>query len=199
MKKVIRISTIVIIFSALLIATIATISLSYAGQGTQGKVISGSASILTTAPCRSEPETCIMDRLVDLDGDLVDDYLMTTRQVLHTVTGILEGMGFGTQTITQDLNTNKAYARSLDTFTGTVGDSEPGSFSWVTTFVSDRSQAPDLIQWEGNIVIVEGSGTGGLEGICGGGTYQGSGNAIDGFISTSNYEFRFGDACRGNN
>ena len=52
--------------------------------------------------------------------------------------------------------------------------------------------------WVGKLSVVEGTGTFGLEGICGGGTFSGEGSPSTGFATTYDYEFRFGNDCNSN-
>lgn len=199
MKKFMRITYVAIVASALLIAGIATVSLSYAGQGTKGKVISGPSTSILTVWCRppASTEGCFDLRTVDLDGDDVDDIRIYSRHVVAEPTGVMEGVNVMHQTIIIDLATNTGTGRFTGIFTGTVGDSEPGSMMLTGAWTTDRSEFP-FVSWEGNLQVVDDTGMGGLTGVCGGGSYQGSGGGGEPFIGTSNYEFRFGDACRSN-
>jgi hypothetical protein len=200
MSRITLISTILIILSAILITGITAINLSYAGQGTQSKVISGPAAAILTFWCNppASTEGCFDLRTIDLDyDDGVDDTQIYSRHVISEVTGILEGNHIMHQTVKVDLTTNVQYGQFTSIFTGTVGESESGSMMITGAFTTDRSEFP-LITWESNLQTVEGSATGDLTGVCGGGNYQGSGGGGTPFTSTSNYEFRFGDACNGN-
>lgn len=199
MKTITRNIYVVIAASTILLASFAAVvSPSIASNDddddkdkTKGKVISGPSSASTSVPCSAPDVDCIAVRTV---GNLE----ITTRILVTTYTGVLEGTAVSMQTITENTDADTTFATATGTFTGTVGDSEPGAFSMTVTLTSDRSAwraGTGPITFEGKVVVIEGSGQGGLEGICGGGFFEGSGPP---FVSTSNYEFRFGDACRSN-
>lgn len=171
----------VILLSTIIAATGLPIVVSKDGQG---RTIKGSVASKVTLV------QVIADNYVDLDGDGVDDLRITTRLLVATHTGVMEGTSTVVQTITEDLHTNIARATATNNFYGKIGDSEPGALTSITTLISDRSD-PNLYKFYGSMAVVEGSGLGGLEGICGGGGYQGAGPPAGPFTVTSHYEFRF--------
>jgi hypothetical protein len=80
-------------------------------------------------------------------------------------------------------------------FIGTIGDSEQGTFK---AYLAGETN-PNLGYNKGlraKLTVIEGSGTGGLVGICGGGTVKGL-EPAPGQISNATYEyqFQFGEAC----
>jgi hypothetical protein len=80
------------------------------------------------------------------------------------------------------------------TFWGTVGDSAPGLYSFISTITIDTTVAP--APTTGNLVIVQGSGQGGLTGICGTETFTGTVNLATGAGSfTYDLEAQFGSSC----
>jgi len=122
-----------------------------------------------------------------------------SRYAVSSFTGSFVGTAVSLQTIARDdVVEKKAFQTNVGSIWGKLGDLE-GSFSSITHVVVDRSQCPcppGLTPIEGNLVVVEGSGKGELEGICGGGTIKsslplGSGTDYD-FI------FRFGEDCKAN-
>lgn len=162
-----------------------------------GGTVSGPASTVATLPCftGADPDPdCIKDRKVDLDGDGTPDVRITTRQtIVEFLPGsVLVGKLVGVQTIWEDLHARVAHAEFSGIFSGTVGDSEPGSMVMGSSLVSDRSEAPAHFAFSFTYTVLQGSGLLGLEGICGGGLGSGEGPP---FLSNSQYEFRFGSSC----
>ena len=143
---------------------------------------------------QSDSEAIIVDvmadKYIDLDGDGVDDVRVTTRRLIVEFTGVMDGTATGLQTIHQDLHTNRARATNIFTFYGRVGTSEPGAMTIIFTRTSDRSD-PNLYKFDGTMVVIEGSGLGGLEGISGGGFSLGEGPAAGPFTITARYDFHF--------
>jgi len=89
-------------------------------------------------------------------------------------------------------------ASGTGTFWGTVGDSKPGFYTFIDTFTIDTTQTPAPVT--GNLVIVQGSGMGGLVGICGTETFQGAVNLATGAgVFTYNLEAQFGNSCSQSN
>lgn len=174
-----------LLISVILISTIiAAVGLPIvASGGEQGRTVSGPAEFEATIV------DVIADSYVDTDGDGVDDLRITTRRLVLEYTGVLDGTGIALMTITQDLHTNIARASTIINYYGRVGDSEPGAMTMIVTLISDRSGP--IYKAHGSIVAVEGTGVGGLEGICGGGTYQVEGPPAGPFTATAYYEFRF--------
>ncbi len=137
-----------------------------------------------------------------------------SRYNVSTFAGSLEGTSVTWSTVlrtdnfpSEDALAKKAFQTNIGTFVGTLDRSEPGSFSSITHTVVDRACRfqpvpcqPGQIPAEGKFVVVEGSGMGGLEGICGGGSFK---SVLDGGLSTGvtefDFTFRFGKDCRANN
>ncbi len=159
-----------------------------------GGIVSGTFAALVLVPCNDPDIECIQDHFIDVDGDGVDDLRITTRTIIATITGEMNGNRISIQQITQDLETNIATAVAMGEFVGTIGDSEPGAFREIITLLSDRSQAPAFFQFSGTSSVVAGSGTGGLKGICGATTLEGSGPP---FVTVNSFDFAFGAACEG--
>jgi len=151
----------------------------------QGPTISGSVTETSQAALPN-----VADRNVDFDGDGVNDYQIMTRLLVTKVTGVMEGYRGCTLTSTEDLHTHIARATFTATFWGTVGDSKPGAMTYIGTLVTDKSNPA---QWviTGRNVVVEGSGSGGLEGITGYGVSIAKGPAAGPFAGDSKWEFRF--------
>ncbi len=194
-----KIGYVAIVTSIIGVAGIAIVSLSYAAPGTKGRIISGSASNEVFAPCLFD-QNPIMNRTVDFDGDGTDDFILRTCQIISDwYEGVVLGTATGVQQYTINLNTGSSDFTNYLTFTGTVGDSEPGTMTLISTGSLDVSEFP-ILSWKGTHVVLEGSGSGGLEGICGGGTYEGGRPGPPGTPAITNFEceFRFGDVCRGN-
>ena len=127
-----------------------------------------------------------------------------SRYSVSTYTGSLDGTTLSVQTIARDDVVNKrAFQTNMGSFWGTLDGSKPGSFSLIAHVVADRSRCvrgvpcpPSLVPIEGTFVVVEGTGMGALEGICGGGTLHTSPTGIG---SDYDYSFRFGQDCKANN
>lgn len=126
-------------------------------------------------------------------GNLV----VLSRYALSTYGGSLQGKTLTLQTVVRDdpvgFQTNTGH------FWGTLEGSKPGSFSFIVHNVVDRTDCPcppGLAPFEAKFVVVEGTGSGALEGICGGGTLKTDGTP---FAATEyNYTFRFGKDCKAN-
>ena len=121
-----------------------------------------------------------------------------TRAFLDTYTGGLSGTDSALQQRIENSLTSRSQTSSIGPFTGTVGDSAPGSFTWIASLTGDTSGCPcppGTITLTGNLVVVAGSGQGGLADICGGGTVTGSGDAVNGFTTTYDFTFQFGASC----
>lgn len=179
----------------LLLATVALLALLMpacivpAVTPTPVPTISGPAQMVTKVVA---PDIAVRD--VDINGDGINDYQITTRIVATTYTGLMVGNATGLGTSTQDLRTKITRSSLTLTFWGTVGDSKPGTMALNVTLVGDASN-PNLYTFASKVVVLEGSGRDGLEGISGGGLVQGQGPSTAGpFTLTSNFEFRFGGA-----
>ena len=127
------------------------------------------------------------------------DLSITLRYVVLAFTGSLEGTAVNQQSIVRDdVVQKKSFVTATGTFFGTLEGSEPGSFSFIVHNVIDRSACPcppGITPSAGKFVVVEGTGSGGLEGICGGGTFV-SPTALG---STYEHTYRFGKDCKANN
>lgn len=128
-----------------------------------------------------------------------------SRYNLITFRGSLEGGGLSLQTITRDdVVAKKAWLTNIGTFFGSLDGSEPGSFSFITHAVTDRTACvrdvacpSSLTPTHGKVIVIAGTGQDGLAGICGGGTFD----RPRGEPATSSYDFtfRFGKDCKANN
>ncbi|MCS4537798.1 MAG: DUF3224 domain-containing protein [Thaumarchaeota archaeon] len=127
------------------------------------------------------------------------DLDIRSRYAVSTYTGSLVGTAVSVQNIARDdVVEKKAFQTNTASFWGTF-NGKSGSFAYIIHIVTDRSACPcppGLIPFEYRLVVVEGTGTGGFEGICGGGT----GTRPSG-IGPSSYDFtfRFGKDCKANN
>ncbi len=139
----------------------------------------------------------------NIGDQTVGNLNILSRYAVSSLTGSFVGTAVSLQTIARDdVVEKKAFQTNVGSIWGTLDDLK-GSFSSITHVVADRSQCvlgvpcpASLIPIEGNLAIIEGTGKGELEGICGGGTIKsalplGSGTAYD-FI------FRFGEDCKAN-
>ncbi len=108
------------------------------------------------------------------------------------------------QTIARDdVTEKKAFQTNTASFWGTLNGLD-GGFSTVAHVVADRSQCvlgvpcpASLIPLEGKLVIIEGTGTGELEGICGSGSLK----SLVPPDSGTEYHLmlRFGKDCKASN
>ena len=90
-----------------------------------------------------------------------------------------------------DVFKHKGFQTNPGTFWGTLAGSGPGSFSFIAHLVANRALPGAPI--DGRFVVVEGTGIGGLEGICGGGIFTTGSAGTD-----YDYTFRFGRDCKAN-
>ena len=121
------------------------------------------------------------------------DLVILSRYSLSTYAGSLQGTTLALQTVVRDdAVEKKAFQTNTGFFWGTLEGFEPGSFSFIVHNVVDRSNLP-ATPFEAKFVVVENTGSGGLEGICGGGILKtvGAGTEYD-------YTFRFGKDCKAN-
>jgi len=134
----------------------------------------------------------------------VGDLQILSRYAVNSFTGSLVGTSVSLQTVARDdMVEKKAFQTNIASFWGTL-DGLKGSFSTIAHVVADRSQCvlgvpcpPSLIPIEGQLVIVEGTGKGDLEGICGGGTFKSL--VLPDSGSEYEFNFRFGKDCKANN
>lgn len=171
-----RTVVIAVVASVLLLASLGLpLSRIFASDDNNGKVIraTGTQSVLAASP--------------DIAQRTVGDLFIQDRINVVTWNGALSGKAVVHQTVAENTTSRETFITSYGTFFGTLGSSTPGSFSFINHVTSDRSITP--IPAFTTFVAVEGTGQGGLAGICGGGTYT---NIP---ASTYNFTFRFGEAC----
>jgi Protein of unknown function (DUF3224) len=117
---------------------------------------------------------------------------VTARLALSTYSGSLEGTTLTLQMIARDDQfLQRAFQTNPGTFWGTL-NGHSGSFAFLAHLQTDRSNLP-AAPIEGKFVVVEGTGMGAFEGICGGGTFR-SGTAGTDY----DFTFRFGKDCKAN-
>lgn len=131
--------------------------------------------------------------------DPLHNVTILTRYNVNTYTGSLNGKAGVHQTISRDDEQKKSFLTNVGTFWGKLEFEpgrapDPGSFSFIVHLVADLSN-PSVITTKSKFVVVEGTGMGGLEGICGGGTQVNTG------VPPASYDltFRFGSDCKANN
>jgi hypothetical protein len=134
-----------------------------------------------------------------VDTSVVSGNTVLTRAFLNTFSGTLSGTGTGLQQrISNALSSEQV---SYGEFTGTLAGSTKGTYATIDTIIGDTSGCPcppGTITFHGTSVVVSGSGMGGLAGICGRGTYVGTGDPVHGFTTTYDYTFHFGGSCNSN-
>ena len=155
------------------------------------------AEITANGTFKSVPSANIAQQTV---GDLV----ILSRYSVNSFTGSLAGTSVSLQTIARDdVTEKKAFQTNTASFWGTLNGLN-GGFSTIAHVVADRSQCvlgvpcpASLIPLEGKLVIIEGTGTGELEGICGGGSLK----SLVPPDSGTEYHLtvRFGKDCRASN
>ena len=122
-----------------------------------------------------------------------------TRALVNTYSGALSGTATGLQQrISNALTSESVY---IEEFTGTLAGSAIGTYASIITITGDTSGCPcppGTGTFHGTEVIVAGSGMDGLAGICGGGTFSGSGDPVHGFTTTYHDTFHFGASCASN-
>lgn len=126
-------------------------------------------------------------------GNLV----VLSRYALSTYGGSLQGKTLTLQTVVRE--DPVGFQTNTGQFWGTLEGFEPGSFSFIVHNVVDRSGCPcppGFAPFDAKFVVVKGTGSGGLEGICGGGTLKTDGTP--GAATEYNYTFRFGKDCKAN-
>ena len=138
----------------------------------------------------------------------IGDLNILTRYAMSEYTGLadrphLEGTTVTLQTIARDdVVLHKAFQTNTGIFWGALMTPErlEGSFSFIVHLIGDRVNCPcppGVVPIDGNVVVIEGTGKGELEGICGGGTFKGTG--VAGVPTDYDYTFRFGKDCKANN
>ena len=164
------------------IASLVTVQPRTAGAGAEIKAVGTLTTVL--------PSPDIAQRT---QGNLS----IISRYSVSRYTGSLQGTTVALQTVVRDdVVEKKTFQTNTGAFWGTLDGFEPGSFSFIAHLVADRSDCPcppGSAPFEAKFVVVEGTGKGGLEGICGGGILK------TGAASTDyDYTFRFGKDCKAN-
>ena len=136
------------------------------------------------------------------------DLFILSRYAVSSFTGSLVGMTVTLQTVVRDdVVEHKAFQMNAGNFFGRL-DGLRGSFSNINHVVADRSRCVpgvpcpgSLIPVEGRFAVVEGTGMGELEGICGGGTFKTvlNSSGLPTGVIEYDFTFRFGKDCRANN
>ena len=133
-----------------------------------------------------DPECTRIDRRF-----VLDDLRVTTDILVYTMQGDLEGTAIGLFTATQYIDGDRTFTPFYTTltYTGTMGDSDVGSFRMILSKICDFGRSPPC---QGQYTIVDGSGQEAFEDICGGGLYEFSGGDVGGKYDLV---IRFGEAC----
>jgi hypothetical protein len=122
-----------------------------------------------------------------------------TRAVVSVYSGTLSGTSTALQQRISNALTSET--ASYAEFTGTLAGSTSGTYASIITISGNTSGCPcppGTITFSGTEIIVAGSGMGGLKGICGGGTFSGTGDPVNGFTTTYDLTFHFGGSCNSN-
>jgi hypothetical protein len=96
----------------------------------------------------------------------------------------------------RDTGSNIRFVTAIGTYSGTIGNSQPGIFSETFTYIFDYSN-PSHVVVSGTETVIQGSGQGGLKGICGGGTFQATVTSPPS-PGTFDFTFHFGASCASN-
>src|SRR2546422_4341336 len=131
-----------------------------------------------------------------------------SRYAVSSFTGSLVGTTVTLQTVVRDdVVEHEAFQMNAGNFFGRL-DGLRGSFSNINHVVADRSRCVPgvprpgrLIPVEGRLTVVEGTGMGELEGICGGGTFKSvlDSSGLPTGVAEYDFTFRFGKDCKANN
>jgi len=192
----VRMLSIIAIASILLVASIAAIRPSTATGGGAEIRATGTIDTIALLPFIAERTS--------------GDYKVRWPAFVSNYHGTLEARAvqLNMQDLTEDSTNAVSFTTAITNVKGTLAGSEPGSFSAIFASKADRSDCnppknpgcpPGIARFEGRLVVIEGTGLGGFEGICGGGTFKGEGNSAIGFVSTYDFTFRFGKDCKANN
>jgi hypothetical protein len=130
---------------------------------------------------------------------VVNGNTVATRATVDTFSGVLSGTATSLQQ--RISNAHTAETAEYQEFTGTLAGSATGTFASIITITSDTSGCPcppGTITFSGTYVVVAGTGMGGFAGICGGGTFSGTGDPVHGFTTTYDFTFHFGGSCHSN-
>lgn len=126
----------------------------------------------------------VAERDLDMDSDGNAEFQFNNRMITAGWDGDVEGRGTALQVVLNDVDDKVTSITALANLAVSVCNSEPGSMAVIFSIIIDNSAAPPIS--EAKMAVIEGTGTLGLEGICGGGT-TGAG--------TYDFTFNFGDAC----
>jgi len=136
------------------------------------------------------------------------DLFILSRYAVSSFTGSLVGTTVTLQTVVRDdVVEHEAFQMNAGNFFGRL-DGLRGSFSNINHVVADRSRCVQgvpcpgsLIPVEGRFTVVEGTGMGELEGVCGGGTFKSALNSsgLPTGVIEYDFMFRFGKDCVANN
>jgi len=96
----------------------------------------------------------------------------------------------------RDTGSNIRFVTAIATYSGTIGNSQPGIFSETLTYTFDYSN-PSRIVVSGTSTVIHGSGQGGLKGICGGTTFQATVTSPPS-PGTFDSTYHFGASCASN-
>src|SRR3972149_2260878 len=184
--------TILVVASIILLAGIVAIgpSLAAGGPAVESKKIKATGTYATIVGATYHGA-------VDIDlppADGVPDITTRDRLLTSIYSGVLQGTGVSEQILTQFPAKGISTSSALGTFTGTIGDSELGSFSLIIKLTYETAAYPPSTgsKFEGPFLVVQDSGQGGLKGICGSGIIKGTiGTPTD---STYDITFSFGEA-----
>src|SRR2546428_5731973 len=131
-----------------------------------------------------------------------------SRYAVSSFTGSLVGTTVTLQTVVRDdVVEHEAFQMNAGSFFGRL-DGLRGSFSNINHVVADRSRCVqgvpcpgNRIPVEGRLTVVEGTGVGELEGICGGGAFKSvlDSSGLPTGVAEYDFTFRFGKDCKANN
>ncbi len=159
--KHMRLTYAAITISILLLASIA---FPIGTASAKKKIVAHGTIAIDFGDCTPPADTsgCISTRVIDGVTTIV------TRDFFFVQTGEFSGHGNGIDITTVDgfILTSSA----AGSFTGSVGGKE-GTFALVSSSIVDVCLFPSIIV-DGNFEIVEGSGVGDFEGVCGFGTFS---------------------------
>jgi hypothetical protein len=126
----------------------------------------------------------IATRELDVDGNGDAEFSIINQLITAGWTGDIEGRGAALQVVLNNIDDQITSITALANLAVSVCDSKPGSMAVIFSIINDNSVAPP--KSEVRMTVIEGTGTLGLEGICGGGVIEA------GFFD---FTFRFADAC----
>jgi len=136
------------------------------------------------------------------------DLFILSRYAVSSFTGSLAGTTVTLQTVVRDdVVEHEAFQMNAGSFFGRL-DGLRGSFSNINHVVADRSRCVqgvpcpgNRIPVEGRLTVVEGTGMGELEGICGGGAFKSvlDSSGLPTGVAEYDFTFRFGKDCKANN